>query len=176
MYILAQKHTHTQLSYNDPVNPDRPNQFKYTVEFLRDKVSSDEEEDDRNEEISVSNTLFNVATISLQSANENLMNLKTRVKSMVAHLSDGCKKHVEEFLAELSAIVPEKQLPEPIILPRRSSSLSSPELFRHRSISVWDVVPVVGSVKTIIEGCEDVSDGHSASAVTNLALGSLSLG
>lgn len=156
------------LSYNDSNYPDRPDQFKYMVQFLLNKDSSSEEDDDDNERIFLSSTLFNIAKISLQCTNENTRSLKTQVKSMVAQMSDRCKSHVDVFLEELCAIIPEIETPEPTVL--------SSELYRHRPMSPWDFVPVIGSVKTIVEGCEDVVDGHPASAATNLILGSVSLG
>ncbi|CAF3565600.1 unnamed protein product [Rotaria socialis] len=162
------------LYYNNPKYPDRPDQFKYMVQFLMDDDSSSDEDNDDDEKIYLSHVLYNIAEISLQCRNKEAETLKARIKTMIVQMSYRCKANVAEFLRELSEIIP--KIEHPRSQPFSGTPTVSPTPVRDRKISVWDFVPVLGSVKTIAEGCEDVADGNVGSAAANFIIGSISLG
>ncbi|CAM2713376.1 unnamed protein product [Rotaria socialis] len=152
------------LNYGDEENPHRPDKSEYNIQFELDDEESDATENEDTDQIRDGRHLFNVATVVLECPIEEASKLEPRIKSEIAFMSKKVKRHAEEFLKELADILPsmKKNPPPP---PLRTTN------FRGRPMSTWDFVPIVGSIKSIVEGAEDLKDGYHASAATHLALG-----
>lgn len=164
------------LHYSDPNYPDRPGTFKYALRFLMDtpkKNKNDKKEE--QEVISVSELLLNVAQISLQCTSKEVQTVKEKIRVTISKVSPKFKKHIEDFLNELSTIILEIERPHPQIQPPRTPLPKVPvqprPSFRNRPRSFWNFVPIIGSIKNIVEGVEDIRDGYSTSGYLSLAMG-----
>ncbi|CAF1502873.1 unnamed protein product [Adineta steineri] len=164
------------LSYTNKAYPDRPEKFKYALRFLMDRESNKSEHDDR-EEISVAQELYNIAAISLQCTSKTVLELKHKVKAVINKVSPKYKKSIQDFLDELSGIISEIGEPVPKILLKLVPKIpiAPPPTFRNRPRSFWNFVPIVGSVKNIVEGIQDISDGYSTSGAMNLVMGGIGI-
>lgn len=156
------------LEYKDPNYVDRPNAFKYSIQFLMDDDDSSSDDDDDDEPIEISQVIVNMAMIALQCREAHT--LKKSIMAQVKNYSARCEELVDEFLAELLVIVGEIE-----IKPNTPPVCHNSPPIRRRNLSFWDFIPVVGSFKTLIEGCEDLQDGNIGAGVTNLLLGSTCL-
>ncbi len=192
------------LYYGDPKHPKRPDRFKYMVEYLKDTESSLCSDDNDENWISVSNTLFNIACIALQCKNNGVETVKKDIKKAIKKMSRISKPYAETFLKEWLAIFPRENPPKPVTAPRQSptrvpsytfsidksytpevpnSPAQAPKSVpalgppnRDRKTTIVDFIPVVGAVKTLKEGAEDLDDGNTTDGVIKLAVGAASLG
>ncbi|OXA50407.1 uncharacterized protein LOC118436552 [Folsomia candida] len=168
------------LYYEDPEYLDRPTRGKFliTMKMDDDDDDDDEEEDDDDEDTVLHPTLKGELLNELELAEEDVReSVYERINwtKFSKHFGN-CYSLYRKFLKELfkatielgkipvktpTPIKPPTPIPAPAPSPRGSNT----------PFSWWDIVPVVGSVRNIVQGVEDAEDGNALGATSNVALG-----